>query len=56
MQSIKVYTECCVFKCEQPATIFTKGLRLCPRHYLEIDKEHKTLMFKAEAQEEISAR
>jgi hypothetical protein len=40
--------KCCVLDCEQPATVFMKGLVLCPRHYIETDKEHKTLKFKAE--------
>ena len=41
-------TKCCVSECEKSATVFTNGLSLCPRHYLEMDKEQKTLMFKAE--------
>lgn len=38
--------KCCVLGCEQPATVFTEGLTLCPEHYIEMDREHKRLMFK----------
>jgi hypothetical protein len=37
--------KCCVVDCEQSAVVFTEGLDLCPRHYIEMDKEHKHLIF-----------
>ena len=39
--------KCCVLDCKQFATVFTKGLVLCPEHYIEMDKEQKKLIFKA---------
>jgi hypothetical protein len=43
--AIELNDKCCVIDCEQPATVFTEGLVLCPKHYLEMDREHKKLIF-----------
>ena len=48
MLAIKLNGKCCVIDCEQPATVFTEGLVLCPKHYIEMDREHKKLIFKKE--------
>jgi hypothetical protein len=55
-EAVKLDTECCILECEQPATVFTEGLSLCPRHYLEMDREHKRLMSKSGYSTELSAR
>ena len=44
--AIKLNDKCCVIDCEQSATVFTGGLVLCPKHYIEMDREHKKLIFK----------
>ena len=49
-------TEYCVLECEQPATVFIEGLSLCPKHYIEMDREHKRLMPKSRYPTELNAR
>ena len=54
--AVKLNTECCVLKCEQLATVFIEGLSLCPKHYIEMDREHKRLMPKSRYPTELNAR
>ena len=48
-------SKCCVLECEESATVFTEGLALCPRHYIEMDRENKRLIFKGDTRAELKS-